>query len=45
MIQLDDVRPVSFPKIDQVKQQIQQGIVQQRVDTYLRELRAKAKVE
>jgi len=45
VIQLDDVRAVSFPKIDQVKQQIQQGIVAQRVDAYLRELRGKAKVE
>ena len=45
VIQLDDVRPVSFPKIDQVKQQIQQSIVAQRVDAYLRELRGKAKIE
>jgi peptidyl-prolyl cis-trans isomerase C len=45
VIQLDDVRAVSFPKIDQVKQQIQQGIVGQRVDAYLRDLRGKAKIE
>jgi peptidyl-prolyl cis-trans isomerase C len=45
VIQLDDVRAVSFPKIDQVKPQIQQGIVGQRVDAYLKELRAKAKIE
>jgi peptidyl-prolyl cis-trans isomerase C len=45
VIQLDDVRPVSFPKLDQVRQQIQQGLVGQRVDAYLRDLRAKAKVE
>jgi peptidyl-prolyl cis-trans isomerase C len=45
IIQLDDVRPVSFPKIDQVKQQIQQRIAGQRVDGMIRDLRAKAKVE
>jgi len=45
VIQLDDVRAVSFPKIEQVKQQIQQSLVAQRVDTYLRELRGKAKIE
>jgi peptidyl-prolyl cis-trans isomerase C len=45
VIQLDDVRPVSFPKLDQVKQQIQQNLVGQRVETYLRELRGKAKIE
>jgi peptidyl-prolyl cis-trans isomerase C len=45
IIQLDDVRPVSFPKLEQVKAQIQQSIVGQRVDGYLKELRAKAKVE
>jgi peptidyl-prolyl cis-trans isomerase C len=45
VIQLDDVRAVSFPKLDQVRQQIQQGLVGQRVDAYLRDLRAKAKIE
>jgi len=45
VIQLDDVRPVSFPKIDQVKQQIQQRIAGQRIDGMIRDLRAKAKVE
>jgi peptidyl-prolyl cis-trans isomerase C len=45
VILLEDVRPVSFPKMDQVKPQIQQSIVGQRVDAYLRELRAKAKIE
>jgi peptidyl-prolyl cis-trans isomerase C len=45
VILLEDVRPVSFPKLDQVKQQIQQSIVGQRVDAYLRDLRAKAKIE
>ena len=45
VILLDDVRAVSFPKLDQVKPQISQSIVGQRVDAYLRELRTKAKVE
>ena len=45
IIQLDDVRAVNFPKLDQVKPQIQQRIVGQRVDTMIRDLRAKAKIE
>lgn len=45
VIQLDDVRAVNFPKLDQVRQQIQQRIVQQRVETMVRDLRAKAKIE
>src|SRR5688572_1028713 len=45
IIQLDDVRQVNFPKLDQVKPQIQQRIVQSRVETMVRELRAKAKIE
>jgi len=45
IIQLDDVRPVSFPPMQQVRPQIQQRIVNQRVEALLKELRAKAKVE
>jgi peptidyl-prolyl cis-trans isomerase C len=45
VILLEDVRQVSFPKIEQVRPQIQQGLVSQRVDAYLRELRAKAKID
>ena len=45
VILLEDVRSVSFPKLEQVKPQIQQSLVAQRVDAYLRELRAKAKIE
>lgn len=45
VIQLEDVRQVSFPKLDQVRNQIQQSLLNQRVDAYLHELRAKAKVE
>ena len=45
VIQLDDVRALNFPKLDQVKPQIQQRIVQQRVENMVRDLRAKARIE
>lgn len=45
IILLDDVRPVSFPPLSQVRPQVQQRIASQKVDNMLRELRAKAKVE
>src|SRR5512135_813056 len=45
IIQLDDVRAVNFPPLAQVKPQIQQRLVAQRVDVLIRELRAKAKIE
>jgi peptidyl-prolyl cis-trans isomerase C len=45
IIMLDDVRPVNFPPLAQVKPQIQQRLVGQRVDTLIRDLRAKAKIE
>jgi peptidyl-prolyl cis-trans isomerase C len=45
VILLEDVRQVSFPKLEQVRQQIAQGITGQRVETFLRELRGKAKIE
>ena len=45
VILLEDVRAVSFPRLDQVRPQIQQSLVAQRVDAYLRDLRAKGKVE
>ena len=45
VIQLDDMRAVNFPPLSQVRQQLQQRIVGQRVETFVRELRAKAKVE
>ena len=45
IIQLDDVRPVNFPPLAQVNQQIQQRLVAQKVDTLIRELRGKAKIE
>ena len=45
IIVLDDVRPVSFPPLSQVSQQIQQRLVGQKVDALIRELRGKAKIE
>jgi peptidyl-prolyl cis-trans isomerase C len=45
VILLEDVRPVSFPPLAQVRQQVQQRVVSQKVDGMLRELRAKAKIE
>jgi peptidyl-prolyl cis-trans isomerase C len=45
IIQLEDVRPVNFPPLTQVKQQIQQRLIGQKIDGYVRDLRAKAKVE
>ena len=45
VIQLDDVRPIRFPALAEVKQRIQQQLTQIRVDELIRGLRAKAKVE
>ncbi len=45
VIQLDDVRAVNFPPLSQVRQQLQQRIVGQKVDAMIRDLRAKAKIE
>jgi len=45
VIQLDDVRAINFPPIAQVRQQLQQRLIGQRVDGMVRELRAKAKIE
>lgn len=45
IIRLDDVRPVNFPPVAQVKPQIQQRLTQQKIDQLVRELRGKAKVE
>lgn len=45
IIRLDDVRPVNFPPVAQVKPQIQQRLTQQKIDTLVRDLRGKAKVE
>jgi peptidyl-prolyl cis-trans isomerase C len=45
VIQLDDVRPVKFPALADVKPRIQQQLVQAKVEELVRGLRAKAKVE
>ena len=45
VIQLDDVRPVRFPGLAEVKPRIQQQIQQHKIDELVRGLRAKAKVE
>ena len=45
VILLEDVRPVSFPPLAQVRPQVQQRVVSQKVDAMLRDLRAKAKIE
>ncbi|HXM81538.1 MAG TPA: peptidylprolyl isomerase [Burkholderiales bacterium] len=45
VIQLDDVRPVKFPALAEVRPRIQQQLVQSKVEELVRGLRAKAKVE
>lgn len=45
VIQLDDVRPVRFPSLAEVRQRIQQQLTQSKVDELVKSLRAKAKIE
>lgn len=45
VIRLDDVRPVQFPPLSEVKPRIEQQLAQQRVTEAMQGLRAKAKVE
>jgi peptidyl-prolyl cis-trans isomerase C len=45
IIQLDDVRPVKFPALNEVRQRITQQLQQNRIDELVKSLRAKAKVE
>ena len=45
IIQLDDMRPVKIPPLAEVKAQIQQRLVQVKVDKMVADLRAKAKIE
>ena len=45
IIQLDDVRPVKFPALADVKPRIQQQLMQVKVEELIKGLRAKAKVE
>jgi peptidyl-prolyl cis-trans isomerase C len=45
IIQLDDVRAVKIPALADIKPRIQQQLVQQKIETLVKDLRAKAKVE
>jgi peptidyl-prolyl cis-trans isomerase C len=45
VILLEDVRPVKFPALNEVRQRISQQITQTRIDELVKSLRAKAKVE
>jgi peptidyl-prolyl cis-trans isomerase C len=45
IIQLDDVRGVKFPELNEVRQRITQQITQGRIEQLVKGLRAKAKVE
>jgi peptidyl-prolyl cis-trans isomerase C len=45
IIQLDDVRPVKFPALNEVRQRIAQQLTQSKIDELVKSLRAKAKVE
>ena len=45
IIQLDDVRGVKFPALNEVRQRISQQLTQSRIEQMVKGLRAKAKVE
>ena len=45
IILLEDVRPVKFPALNEVRQRISQQVTQHRIDALVKSLRAKAKVE
>jgi peptidyl-prolyl cis-trans isomerase C len=45
VIQLDDVRPVKFPALQEIKPRIQQQLTQKRIETLVKSLRAKAQVQ
>ena len=45
IVRLDDTRQMKIPEFEQVRAQLQQRMVQQRIEGYLRELRGKAKIE
>jgi peptidyl-prolyl cis-trans isomerase C len=45
VIRLDDVRETRFPSLAEVKQRIQQQLVQNKVEELIKGLRAKAKIE
>jgi peptidyl-prolyl cis-trans isomerase C len=45
IIQLDDVRPVKFPALNELRQRISQQITQNRIEELVKSLRAKANVQ
>ena len=45
IIMLEDVRPVKFPALNEVRQRISQQITQGKIDELVKSLRAQAKVE
>jgi peptidyl-prolyl cis-trans isomerase C len=45
VILLDDVRPVKFPALAEVKPRLQQQLVQGKIEELVKGLRAKAKIE
>jgi peptidyl-prolyl cis-trans isomerase C len=45
VIQLDDVRAVKFPSLVEARPRIQQSLVEERLDTLVKSLRAKAKIQ
>jgi peptidyl-prolyl cis-trans isomerase C len=45
VIKMDDVRPIKFPSLDEVKGEIRQQLQKTRVREAVTELRAKAKIE
>jgi peptidyl-prolyl cis-trans isomerase C len=45
IIKLDDVRTEAFPPLDTLRAQLQQRIVSERLDRYISELKAKAKIQ
>ena len=45
VIQLDDVRPVKFPPLADIRPRIQQQLVQAKLEELVKGLRAKAKIE
>ncbi|MCW5236549.1 peptidylprolyl isomerase [Verminephrobacter eiseniae] len=45
VIRLDDMRPVQLPKLEEVKPQVAQQLLQQKQAKYQEDLRAKAKIE
>ncbi len=45
IIRVDDMRDAQLPKIEEVKPQILQQLMQQKSNAYIEELRAKARIE